>query len=668
MKAYQEYEEDLFTWLMSKHKNDPEFTFSVRKKASKGAQGDYFIGTENSNYFGTTFWHIPVAYPGASTDPIDLMIEKTPKGISYYFQLFHTRNPSSTQDKLVLTFIQELKEILKGRFSFFKEGGKKGKMESYYVRNGKDTYENIEDIFSEFEKEIPVFLDVVGKHLMTFQAKHPELKAERISKANFNSMIEALEKRRANYNTPLSVPLQNSDERLEDITIQQPSSNALGLNCILYGPPGTGKTFTLKNEYFGFYTTTETSISIDQHFNNVAADLSWWQAIALALIELKKAKVGDIKKNRWVKSKIENSNSNSVNAAIWGSLQSHTREDSETVKYKQRTAPFIFDKLEHSQWFIIKDSIRDQAPELLEILDSVNNFTPNPDNTIERYVFTTFHQSFAYEDFIEGIKPVITNGNEASELAYEIVPGIFKKLCERAAKDLDNRYAIFIDEINRGNVANIFGELITLIELDKRAGCSNAMSVQLPYSKTRFSVPPNVDIIGTMNTADRSVEALDTALRRRFSFKEMKPDPDKIDEVLGEGARWDEISLSDVLRAINARIETLIDRDHAIGHSYFLELKDAPHIEGALKTVFFNKIIPLLQEYFYNDYSKIGMVLGKGFVQIERDEVRFADFESDQAGDYSNGGRISLIPADKVDLKNALYALLNKKDTGQDNG
>src|SRR5699024_2557371 len=158
------------------------------------------------------------------------------------------------------------------------------------------------------------------------------------------------------------------------------------------------------------------------------------------------------------------------------------------------------------------------------------------------------------------------------DIEYEIADGIFKKMALRAKEDPENNYAIFIDEINRGNIAAIFGELITLIEEDKRAGNANAISVKLPYSKENFEVPSNLYLIGTMNTADRSIEALDSALRRRFSFKEMAPQPELIDKLLKENAVWNGISISAILNTINKRISVLIDRDHCIGHSYFLRL------------------------------------------------------------------------------------------------
>ncbi len=186
-------------------------------------------------------------------------------------------------------------------------------------------------------------------------------------------------------------------------------------------------------------------------------------------------------------------------------------------------------------------------------------------------------------------------------------------------KTIDNsNFILIIDEINRGNVSQIFGELITLIEDDKRAGRPEALSVTLPYSKESFTVPPNLYIIGTMNTADRSVEALDTALRRRFEFVEMPPRLDLVDQSLTDAT---DISPRDILYTINLRIEKLLDRDHQIGHAYFMGLRDL----SALKNAFQHKLMPLLQEYFFGDYSKIGLVLGSGFVKIAHPEIKKAD-------------------------------------------
>ncbi|ANS23263.1 endonuclease [Campylobacter jejuni] len=354
-------------------------------------------------------------------------------------------------------------------------------------------------------------------------------------------------------------------------------------------------------------------------------------------------------------------------------------------------------------------------------------------------VFTTFHQSYGYEEFVEGIKPIIDNDENSQEVKYDVKDGIFKELCDKSLKNyilsmqneneidldklifefanyinqdflnkgnefpLENKvsikkillnskdeyrsfllggsikspqrltidiikrdylnfknkkilsfkdikpkydsqsdyhgnaiyyfmfynklkefeniqnekfkikkeilksYIIIIDEINRGNVSKIFGELITLIEPSKRIGAKEELKVILPYSGKEFGVPKNVYIIGTMNTADRSITSLDTALRRRFEFVEMMPDVSKL-SMDCEG-----INLQELLKAINTRIEYLLDREKTIGHAFFIGVENL----NDLKKVFKNKIIPLLQEYFYNDYALIDAVLNKnGMLEI----------------------------------------------------
>lgn len=293
-------------------------------------------------------------------------------------------------------------------------------------------------------------------------------------------------------------------------------------------------------------------------------------------------------------------------------------------------------------------------------------------------------------------------------------------------EELQN-FVLIIDEINRGNISQIFGELITLIEEDKRLGNDESLEITLPYSKEKFGVPPNLYIIGTMNTADRSVEALDTALRRRFSFEEMPPKPEllnpsamienllweyksyewtdkeylaeenKLFSVLGvsedfkkekEGI-WEQmkedkknnivresgyfqrfdferIDFEKLLTIINNRIEKLIDKDHAIGHAYFIG-KDNTTIRDS----FYKNIIPLLQEYFFGDYGKIGLVLGKGFVKKKVTEssvfAAFDDYESDYSEresyeiiDYRKPDHHYKIGDTDMDFSKALLLLMNQ--------
>ncbi len=332
--------------------------------------------------------------------------------------------------------------------------------------------------------------------------------------------------------------------------------------------------------------------------------------------------------------------------------------------------------------------------------------------------FVTFHQSFSYEDFVEGLKANIDDG----DLSYEIESGIFKKVCENSKgqqeikfnlddikfndylevnqqfktikgikfevvniddkitiknskgkeyslsrdsilkylkeQDFHNTHGhcsyqpriaeyifekidkssleesvlkphvLIIDEINRGNISRIFGELITLIEPSKRAGANETISVKLPYSKTDFSVPSNLYIIGTMNTADRSLTMMDTALRRRFDFVEMLP---KVDLVKG---KFNNIDVGKILKVINQRIEILYDREHLIGHSFLMDIQDLSGLINAFK----NKILPLLEEYFYKDFEEIRKVLndkdGRFYQKVEVNDSLFFDNKNIQKDIY----------------------------------
>lgn len=235
-----------------------------------------------------------------------------------------------------------------------------------------------------------------------------------------------------------------------------------------------------------------------------------------------------------------------------------------------------------------------------------------------RIAFTTFHQSYGYEEFIEGIRPVMAGEEEKKSIEYEIVPGVFKKFCDEAALVDDEPYIFIIDEINRGNISKIFGELITLIEGTKRKGEREELSAFLPYSQEEFGVPKNVYILGTMNTADRSIALMDTALRRRFNFIEMMPDCRTIEDIVIR-QNGKEVNIGNVLDIINRRIEFLFDREHTIGHAFFTSLKngDSNSIER-LADIFKNSIIPLLQEYFYDDYERIRLVLGDNHKKDEQ--------------------------------------------------
>ena len=259
----------------------------------------------------------------------------------------------------------------------------------------------------------------------------------------------------------------------------------------------------------------------------------------------------------------------------------------------------------------------------------------------------------------------IYNKNLSQQTIYQLIKNEIKQEFFVKDKKVDlvklpknpKNYVLIIDEINRGNVSSIFGELITLIEKDKRAGTDEELSVVLPYSKKEFKVPQNVFIIGTMNTADRSIEALDTALRRRFSFREMPPKPTLILEegkLKTKNGKIDDIDVVEILKVMNDRIEKLIDKDHKIGHSYFLGIETLDE----LKQTFKDKVIPLLEEYFFGDFGKISLVLGSSFIsKSSKSGVLFAknnEYDPSVANDLLERGVYEITNTDNWDFK-AIY-------------
>lgn len=486
-------------------------------------------------------------------------------------------------------------------------------------------------LYLRLPKKYNIWLPTVAKNIASLTQETPLLKASAKNYRQFNKNVQTfrqtygLEAQETDIILSLKEAPIGSDPKPTDKILRE----NLPLNLILYGPPGTGKTYTLRNEYFDRFTAKGQIKTKEKFAEEIALDSAWWEIVTMVLLDLKKATVPEIMQHSLLNAKERVTTSKSRRATVWSMLQIHTKLDCPNVGYKKRAEPLIFSKDEDSVWSVDVEIVKAELGELYAKLDDFKSFVEEEADE-KLYEFITFHQSYSYEEFVEGIKPVIEEegGGEVGlgQVLYEIKPGVFKKLVDRALKNPDKRYALFIDEISRGNVASIFGELITLIEDDKRKDAVNEIIAKLPYSREQFVVPQNLHIIGTMNTADRSVVALDNALRRRFSFKEIVSKPEKIlqPEKLN-------VDLQSMLRKINSRIERLLDRDHHIGHSYFMNLENSESPLSDLQNIFAIKILPLLQEYFYGDPAKIGMVLGGKFVESTDDSISFAqgDWEED---------------------------------------
>lgn len=643
------YSNEILDYLLTFKELHPDFTFSLRKRDSVQSKDKRL---EEGQWFqGSHYLLVPLFKKGDNARKI--------KTIGFQITFDHNGNIQNTFIEISFKKgVDDLKEI-----QFHRELSDYIGLDLNEKNHGIKEYSEKEDIWNNLKSYITDFRTHALKLLEKFDLKEKYLISEIDFQKDLNKII-AIKKKLQHPIIP-----SNPVSIIED---HEPKNAYVMLNQILYGPPGTGKTY------------------------------------------------------------------NSISKA----LEIINEEEEKELNWEDRTA--------------VKNLFNKRVTE-------------------DRIVFTTFHQSMSYEDFIEGIKPVM-KGDEEGGLDYEIQDGILKVLCNKATsenysniadnfdvtwdklielvktnisnnnllkigsweyglstknslkysslnspsqytftitkqniydayqnkkarpsgafqkdmedivkfmknklqlneyiedKNLPNKdkqtnknYVLIIDEINRGNVSQIFGELITLIEEDKRLGKEEALQVTLPYSKEKFGVPANLYIIGTMNTADRSVEALDAALRRRFCFEEMPPLYNL------DGLQYDisENKAFEILKTINSRIEKLIDKDHAIGHSYLLN-KD----KNSIVDSFYKNIIPLLQEYFFGDYGKLGLVIGKGFVHLKESDKgsdTFADFD-DASNDFESRNVYEIIDYRKVKdhkigsiemtFEKAIQVLMNKK-------
>ena len=423
------------------------------------------------------------------------------------------------------------------------------------------------------------------------------------------------------------------------------------LNTILYGPPGTGKTYQALNHYATnlLEHQADQQRSVEEVLADNLTELRWWEVVALALHQSGDSmKVGELADTQIIRSyaRYVKKRTGKVNATLWVALQERSDEGSSNSKYRLHDVDY-FTKQSGSRW-TLTDIGRSFVEEALGDIE-LNVEAETATNWKKFHSTITFHQSYSYEEFVEGIRPVIDEDDADGSIRYEIKDGIFKEMCNLAINDPDNNYLLIIDEINCGNIAKIFGELITLLESDKRLGGENELKVRLPYSRETFSIPANLYLLGTMNTADRSIALLDIALRRRFTFVEAMPDYDKLQTIKG-------VDLAKLLHTINSKVEAMIDRDHQIGHSYFMGVNSLEELHDA----WYQKVVPLLQEYFYNDWERLRIVLKEqggdtGFVNIKPQSELTQLFGSESGYDDALVGTVHYYQP--ADLPSALIDL-----------
>jgi len=443
-----------------------------------------------------------------------------------------------------------------------------------------------------------------------------------------------------NYLNLEASPIINSDKL--------PNSKSMSLNQILYGPPGTGKTFhSISYAVAIIEDESPDKIIEEANIDRVSVKKRYDDYVDQGLIVFT-----TFHQNMSYEDFIEG-------------IKPLAPEKDQDIKYDIEDGIFkgLCSRAE-SNWFssnqkdISGITFEDVFDEFKEHWESNRALKIAMKTIGKEFTITGFTNKSIYFKKANGGEGHTLSINTLKDIYYEkrkawengvgiYYPGIIEKLKgitigSASPKTKANNYVIIIDEINRGNVSQIFGELITLIEDDKRIFRPESIKITLPYSKDQFGVPPNLYIIGTMNTADRSVEALDTALRRRFSFVPKMPEESRLEKTT------DGLDLPKILQTINTRLRVLKDNDHTIGHAWLWSVTDTEQ----LRVVFENKILPLLQEYFYNDYEKLGLVLGDAFFKphTQISSNIFASFSGGNglAGQYDQSWQYQLKSANEL--------------------
>lgn len=383
-------------------------------------------------------------------------------------------------------------------------------------------------------------------------------------------------------------------------------------NIIFYGVPGTGKTHHLQQLMQSYIDKIQETNTLDAKIQQ----LSWREVICLVLLHEKRLlRINELAEHQFViiKNAAKNgqSKNKSVIPTITNELHRFSNPNSTTIDRDNinHASNSFFDKDESGAWYILS-TVESQLTELTRLVEHLQEQAQATEQLqIKRYAFVSFHQSYGYEEFVEGIRPIIDKHSQ--QMTYAIQKGAFVRLCELAQQDPQQRYAFFIDEINRANVSKVFGELLTLIEPNKRAGMPNATSVNLAYSGDAFSIPANVDIYASMNMLDRSLTPLDHAMRRRFQFEALAPKPQLL-------AKVGELDLAQLLTHLNLRISAVLGQEYELGHSYFMNLSSMV----ALNKTMVSSVIPMLQEYTFNDWQKIRSILADDDKPIDEQFVQ----------------------------------------------
>lgn len=672
--------DEILTYLLKFKEKHPDFTFSLRKRDSVQSKDKRL---ENGQWFqGSHYIYVPLFKKGDSARKI--------KTVGFVIGIHEDGNLNNYIEISFKSGIDDPKEK-----EFHIQLAKHINLQLNQKNHGTKVYSDQNDLFNNLEDYITNFRNYALKLLDDLGLKDSYLVKENDFQKDLNR-IKLIQ-------TKLQNPVDSEKSIKQNDELE--SSNEM-LNQILYGPPGTGKTYNtiskaicIIDPQFNFYQSRKI---IKDKFEELVRSgqivfTTFHQSMSYEdFIEGIKP-IAPTSENSSINYKVEN--------GIFKNLCKKATEKKGSINFDEAYSLFVNDVIESGT--IELTSLIQKKPFTVRI-NSNETAVAIPKTAIatEMGVTKEMMRDYVINGVVKDWKTYTTAIGEYLKSNY--------KISVQNIDNTKNNYVLIIDEINRGNISQIFGELITLIEEDKRLGKSEALEVTLPYSKEKFGVPSNLYIIGTMNTADRSVEALDTALRRRFCFEEMMPMSEllspsalyckllwdyetvdwdhpefkekeeqffnftqvsedfkvqrkgiwetmKVDYIRDDFSYFEDFdytgcNLQVILEKMNNRIEVLLNRDHLIGHSYFLNVRT----EEQLKATFKNNIIPLLQEYFYGDYEKIGLIIGSGFFEKAEkfSKELFASFDTQNHQDNGTILRIKTIDED-FDIIAAVNLLLN---------
>ncbi|QMU30509.1 AAA family ATPase [Adhaeribacter radiodurans] len=633
----------VFDHLSKKHQEDNSFTFSVRRKFSPGKENNYFIGTEKTGYFGFTFWLFPCYYPGAAIDATLFVFDRI-KDDSFrlFFQFFTSRNPKDEPNEATLALEPEIyKRAIEAGLNVYRNSAEKKMAHTNIYKKDAIPFEEMEAILDEFISEIR---SIMEPSIQVVKRKYPNWNDGTITKQAFDKNVKNL---LSKINQPVSevgnLPVVNEDT--QEAPTKPNNINYWWLNCnpsmwkIEDFEVGQEQTYTThnskgnkRNVYKNFtqvqpgdlligYESTPTKrikaileITQGAHMDDDEGEVVDFKIVSFVPNQADWLQLKELPE--LANSQIMRNNQGSLfeltpeeYLAIYTLTQKSPGAKADTYTLEEADKELFIDKTTIQQ---IQASLKRKKNIILQGAPGVGKTffakrlaylqMGKKDNS--RVEMIQFHQSYGYEDFIRGFRP-----NEEGK--FTLTNGVFYDFCRRASNDAGHDYFFIIDEINRGNLSKIFGELLMLIEQDKRG---KNFAIPLTYRKEgeeKFFVPENVYIIGTLNTADRSLALVDYALRRRFTFWDIEPRyEDKFTNHLQQHAITDDLAtaIAQNLTTLNCKIKE--DKDlgvgFMVGHSYFCNIpKDKFEATSWYKEIVDQEIIPLLKEYWYDNHAKV---------------------------------------------------------------